>query len=301
MENNISNFGKKLSKKHWMPRLYKYSFGKDYEGRGWCVLFWSSWLAIGLLPFTLLGKGLGFLGGLFLDFIPEKEEKKSKFYPQDHVLVSLYEKNWSFKNDNLYEIPGIFGYYERIKQWLSENPNWRDLYPAAKARQAEYQRLYKIQQEREEALEAKREARRQKLKVKKDILIKFGSYLVKPLLFVSAGIAVWFVYLTVGWLFSQITLAGVIETAKALGAILTIIVAGYGVLWMGRKVFNFTSRVKKILPVEEEKESLISRVIDAIIEGISFLSDTVKLLYTKNCPIIEWADETKPIEKLKKD
>ena len=70
---------KVVSRRSFGYKLIAWTIKSEPQFRGYCPFFWSFWLCLFLIPFTLVCKGLEFIGSLWHDFREEKEIKEEKF------------------------------------------------------------------------------------------------------------------------------------------------------------------------------------------------------------------------------
>lgn len=288
---------KVLNRNGWQARLYKFIWKKDpYNIRGWCPLFWISWLGLFLLPFVLLGEGVSKTLSLLKDFWPErltKPEKEYEYTPCFSEIDYVYNLNEQ-EQDSFFKYTAFGG-------WAQKNPNWKEIYKARKDKEAENNRkiaeLNVIRWERETA-------RRAKLDAKMLIITKYAGYFVKPALAASAIFVGWLIWVTAAFLVSIITWKDIVISAQVLGSIALVIGAGYGIAKIIIKTLDLVQKTRKVIEpekIEKIKEpGIFCKAGDAIYEALNFLIETVKMTYEKKCPLIQWGDETKPIEKIKK-
>jgi hypothetical protein len=296
----IAERQKTISRNHWMFRLHKFTWNKDAEYVGFCPLFWNSIFNLGILPFTLCGKALEEGWEICANLVPKKVKVESESQevipvkPSDKQLVILFEEgNESFSYWNTNCCPD-FSLLESMNKWLELNPNWRDFYPAAKER---VEKLCKIQEEQEEI----ERQRREKLDKHKEKIVAWAQHLVKPALIGSALLAVWGVYQIAWMIISSISLAFVWEVLKAL----LVLVAALITVWVLIRILKAGATILKFekkITQESEGPSAVSQAFGAIGEGVQFIKDAIQIVYYRRCPLIKLTDdETRPIEKIKKE
>lgn len=317
MKNTERKYRKQISTNSWMVKIQRWTFGDAYYFQGYCGFFWLTWLCVLLAPLTLIGKILEFVGKFLwnsIDFESWEEYKKTKrkernkFNPEKYAqdilnlgeLLDLLKCEISDITSKIYstEQPRPEGAYDLyinidvyVFQWAGTNLNWRDFLP--RARQI-------VEKQKEETARKEKIAARNKKNMQ--LLSQYSSYLVKPAIILGAVLVAWVVY---KFLFviilSLFTLSNLfylgICGGIALGTCLFLFLAFLGC----KKAMDVSGDIIKSLPTESisKKTHLFDVVISGIKNGFGFIFETIGMLYTKECPLIEWADETKPIEKNK--
>ena len=90
-ETNSDGSAKELTRNCWQMRLIRWTIDKDDpQFNGYCPLFWSTWLCIFLIPFTLLLKGMGWLWGFKAILFPKTD--KSNKYTDDKPRIPSVKK-----------------------------------------------------------------------------------------------------------------------------------------------------------------------------------------------------------------
>lgn len=280
---------KQLNRNGWQVKLYRYVWGKEPSFKGFCPMYWSLWISVFLLPFVWAGRALEFLGGVFKDLLPEKKNKG--YQPGNYGL------NW------LRAAIAECGSFEELK---TRSPNDSDVIWASDPKNFQYYlkwlAKYEARHAKDEVKNQSREARSKFLAEKKEVIISKLRLLVKPALVLSAAGIAWFAYWLVLWLVSSLTADSVwnfITVALKGAGVALLVVFGGAFLFKG--VANIKMKLDSI-PAPETKPdkgpNIFFRILTGVGEFIYFLYDTVRLLYKQECPLIEWADETKPIEKI---
>lgn len=283
--NNIKKEKQKvISRNHWMFRLHKFCWNREARYEGYCPFFWNTWLNIGLLPLVVVWKGLENCFSWICDLWPEREEKIKKIAPApDWAIVDRFEKQ------DLYYRPAWHHYID----WFNITPNWKDLYPAAKLRETERRRIAAEQEE-------KNKLRREKLEAKKQKIVGWLQYLVKPALAISALYVAYILYLFINWLIKVSSWAGVVSFSKSLGLAAIIVLAASIVVFLVQTVFKKVTQYNNETLISKQEQGFISKCFSAVGEGFSFVKDTIQIVYYKKCPLIRLTDgETRPIEKLR--
>ena len=296
---------KKMSRNGWMARFYTWTFGAPPRFTGYCPLFWTIWICVILSPFVLIGKIFEFLIKLAITFFEpteadlkakrqqqeEEEKAERRRKPLDEEIVELYEFTQKYPDYELYSAAIHTDVRNCAIQWAYETPNWKDFYPQAKANV-----------DRGEAQEKAWEERRRVRKAQMDKIVHYLSFAVKPLLVLSAVFAGFFIYKFVAIVVGMITFGQVVFWATCIGiAAVTVgalILGSLGIYKVGCIVSDkLDSRPEK--PVKPKRTYfLFDRVLRGIVEGISFVFETIRMTYKKECPLIIWTnDETGPIEK----
>lgn len=316
---------KRIDKNHWMSKLQKYTFNIDAHKfyMGYCPFFWMSWLALLCVPFVFIWKT--FMDFIFRpinkkldDFSEERakvkevkleELEKVPLIPCDQMLVDFHEwyENHTHEellksilvNDGnyfkkLYEC-FYFNFRNRIrlKLWFEANPDWREThYPQA------VENVKKLKEAREKYQEKKRlrEVRLNKLACKASTV---GSLLVKILIPVLALGVIYGLYLLTMLAIANATMDHVIGVLIVLGMILVVTLG----IFFCKLFFSWLSSVLSNRECKEKKEKLVrtKKVFKVIKTAVSFVVETIKFTYKRECPMIIWGEETGKIEKRNKE
>jgi hypothetical protein len=295
---------KVISRKHWMFRLYKWTWNRDAEYRGYCGLFWMSILNLGIIPLTIVGKSFGFFVDLIVKIWPKSEEKEDVFFPEDYEIVKAYE---TMINSNITETHDDFVWrvHWKIRDWIVENPAWRSYYPSAKERLLKQEALDEIRLKKYRILEEKQQARKAIIDAKLEKLTNVLKYFVKPALVGSALLTVYGIYKVIGWfisIFSWTVAWSVLMNLVCIVAIVVGFYLGYKSVAYGFKLFEgIVKLVDKPEEVVIEEPGIFSKISIVIREVIEFVINAIDIVYHKKCPLIVLTDdETRPIEKIKK-
>ncbi len=289
---------KVINKNHWMVRLYRFCWNEDVKYQGFCPLFWVSWFNLAILPLVIAGKGIESLFGWVVDLWPESAPKPEK-QTSDIIRPSDLDILMEFEQGQGHYFSGFYTF--QWNEWKEANPNWKtQIYPAAKARHEEKQRLAAIRDERNKARKLKLDARKEKI-------IVWTKYLVKPALLASAILAAWAVYKVIGYCIGAFSFAVAWAVCKHL-MIVGVIVAFIWLIAIGvgmfmDRLFSFKYEATyKAINKENREPGFFSKCGGAIGEAIDFIKDTVQIVYYKNCPVIRWSEEeTRPIEKIQQE
>jgi ABC-type multidrug transport system fused ATPase/permease subunit len=303
---------KKLDRNHWMCRIQKYTFGIDAPTyyMGYCPFFWMTWLAVIWFPFAVIGK---FLNKIFSGIFDSANEKTKSYREycrekrentpleptfKDFVRLGKYDEDDSYYSGVSYIFKTLdYGTEnsKRIHKWLQLNPDWKTTHLPKAQEQYDH---WLAEEEKQRQLEKIREERFEKLK---SSMVRYTSLcgkaifkLIIPLLIIAAAIGVIFV---AGWIVSKITLL----TILGIFTVVMFFLAGYlagKIIGDFLKTFVFIERnFNKI----DKFRGVLVKIGRFFKNTWIFISDTVKLTYKAECPLIIWGEETGKIEKRNKN
>lgn len=302
-------YRKKVNRNGWMARVQRYVTGREPRYMGYCPFFWMTWLCLAGAPFVALKRAVvftwGFLSEMFSsgDVTTGLNIHKSE-RPGNYELARYgFEVEDYFKThpDAAFAEAAGEAYY-RVSNLWSYNLQWAlDIgheafkVAAAEARAAEIKR-----QERLVATRTAREAREKRLKPYQDAIVRVWSRLVKPLLAISAVALAYFGY---KYLFGAIVgadwaaigsaaLGYLWFFAQVIAFILTLIVGGLLIYVLAKAAISLGQASGPKRAVRK-----VGNFFTGIAVMFSFLIETVAMIYKKECPLIEWGEESGPIEK----
>jgi len=294
--NTERKYRKQINKDGWMCSVQKWSFGKRTPTFvGYCPFFWFTWLCIFISPLVLVGKFFEFLTNLVVSCWPVSSPQKAKKVerPRDRYIIAYYEKLNSNPKPSESELINFNSYMaDDVRAWIAVTPNWEDI---AKSLIVKRDRAI----EREE----KKLQRQAKLQASIKKFAYLSGFIVKPILFLLA-LAVGYVVLRVSWLFiRQITWGVVIGCGELLGLSLAaaIVVSLLSTLF-GKVKLKWSSIPEKPSKYEEDisEDCVANKILECVGNVFGFIKETVGMLYTRECPLIEWGEESKRIEKINK-
>jgi len=290
--NTERKYRKQINKDGWMCSVQKWSFGKRTPTFvGYCPFFWFTWLCIFISPLVLVGKFFEFLTNLAVSCWPVSSPQKVKKVkrPSDMNIIAYYEKLNSNPKPSESELINFnICMFPDVRTWIKVTPNWEDI---AKSLIAKRDRAI----EREE----KKRQRQAKLQASIKKFAYLSGFIVKPILFLLA-LAAGYVVLSISWLFvQQITWGVVIACGELLGLSLvaTIVVSLFSRLF-GKVKLKWSSIPEK--PIKYEEGCVANKILECVGNVFGFIKETVGMLYTRECPLIEWGEESKRIEKINK-
>lgn len=278
MSNSERKYRKQVNKNGWMAKLHRICFGEATPTFvGYCPFFWFTWFCILFFPLIMIVRlVITIIYGFVCVFraIPPMR-------PSDILLYSFYDKYLEYGGGQevLNYIRDILDQYRKVLRWIAVTPDWENC-----AKQVRY----KIQQ-RQAKQQEKAVANAQRAKT----LSKYAGYVVKPTLGAIALFSSYqFIRLMI-WIVRQFTWAGFIFAAEivgfaiGIGLVISILVSG----------IKIGHRLLRKCPKNPNKIGFWSKVGNAIGNGLEFIAETIETLYTRECPLIEWGNETRPIEK----
>lgn len=322
---SIRKFRKKIAKDYWMLRIHKWAYGKTPNFKGYCVMFWGTWFLIILSPFILIGKVCEFVIKLiakiteinFFDTAKPAAAKKKKFSrPDDYFLIKIYE--FVQKNKITLKSLDAFGpsKYDEVIEGQDKNnlydPRnfgnlWHDVFPGVYSgdirdaiswmlsRGTTLEADYLVAKTREAARAEKQkfaEIRAAKFNEYKNKIIKYLAPTVKPILWISSvGSAVVLVrfaiclFKLISW---NLAVGGAIKFGIFVGVVLA---AAVGIAFLFKIFSILIHKIKSVnvnLPeLPTNNFHFFDRLVGGISETFSFFWETGRLLYTKECPLIE--------------
>lgn len=316
---------KKINREtYWMYKIQDWAWGKNNVKtyRGYCPLFWMTWLTLAAAPLILIGKCLEFSWGVIMELASNskystqenKPEKIPTSKPSDFLIVLVFEqirdnyKKWkerrnegedSKEEDFIYQLYFETNMSGREREWFLNTPNWKDLYP-----------FLKEKEEKQKIREAAQKAARDKMQVKINTIVSKTSWMVKPTICLSAVVLAYYLYRIVSYLFSS--LLGWAQDfftwdfVKSCGSVVILVIVAVLVIGFLAKMFQVIKEKLNSIPdspkIQEIKQEfwltqIIRTSINFVIEAFSFVKDTIRMLYKKECPLIVYGDENSGIEK----
>jgi hypothetical protein len=277
METEITPKKKKqINRNGWQCRLYRWTWEAEPKFTGYCPFFWATLVNIGFIPFVAFGKTLAVVGETIQSFKPVKVEEVEQEYDNPHSRPD----DWEYISD---ADETIENYYP---EWVQNNPNWKE--------------RANLVREKDRILTEKKACRDAKIDAVKQKIVNVLKWFVFPALISSALAIVWLLYKLALHLFNIVEISEVFEGLKIVaGSIVAYFILKFSII----KVYNALNKwntVKEKLQIEkssDDEPSAIRKGLSLINEICSFLYDAIRITYKKECPLIEWSDETKPIER----
>lgn len=266
---------KPLKRDGWQIKFYIWAYGKEPRFKGYCPLFHAIWLGALLSPFIFFWKTCKKTWALLCDFWPESPEPP--FFPDDDDFESLL--NYGAR---AYEY-SVHPYYIKLDQWVVNNPNYKEI----------WEEIKKEKKKKEDAkivislINAERRAR---LQEKMDKINHYASYFVKPILVTSAIFVGWGVWKLAIVLWNIFDFWAVMWVLGHLAIVVVSLIVFLGIIMSLIKVSNKIAE-------GEIKIGFLQKLGTATKEAFDFVIASVKMIYTKNCPIIEYSDSTDKIQK----
>lgn len=278
---------------HWMCRIYKFTYGSEYKGRGFCPLFHASYVALGLLPFTLLGHGFDKGVQIIKDCWPESKvkpdrpKKQKEYWPTEYELNSRYFGDASDINHHFSLYEGVIYRYSDFLKWEESNPNWR----------VDYEKLLVKREEQRKVAEA-REIR---LSAKKEKICQYLQYGVKPALIISAVAISYFIWKLAIYLFAFITFENIVSAGTILACLAAVGFVVWGLIKLCARGIDKIDCAPPKVELPDFIYEPAAKVFGFFGHLIEFVKDVISVTWAKKCPLIIWADETKAIEKFKSE
>lgn len=302
-DDEIRKYRKQVDRNGWKVRLHVWTTGEQPRNIGYCPFFWKTWAFVALSPLTAAGKvvmtGFDMARELMKSEQVEKPRVAKIVRPCDSDLVELARRvvdreldSTELYNSSYLGLASLEGYFADIRKWLVQNPDWLSLVPAA--------------QERINARQAKlaeQKARSAKLRALSQPLLDNSRYIVWPIMVASLVYLTYKFYYLIGMLWSFIHFKALAIGAMnfALAALLLFvasIVISLAIRGVKILIAAIPSSAPEVIAVKSEP-SWASRAIKGIVNAIGFVIETAVMMYKKECPLIEWADEEGKIERRK--
>lgn len=277
MNNTDRKYCKQLNRNGWMARLQRFVWrSRTPDFVGYCPFFWFTWLTLIVLPFYLL------LLVIVMPFVGLKhlynKIPKHPTRPSYEDLLAIYDLVIEHGQEIVLHIDNV-----KIQNWINATPDWWNCVLAAVAKR-----------NRKITIVAKRAAKdRSRLKWVANRL----HYIIKPLLwggfavaaYVLAKSLVWIIPIILRWPWPKI--GEIVFCVLILGisvCIAVVLIMGIEALW---KLY------RKKCPKCPDKIGFWYWLGSKLIIPFYFLWETIEVIYTRECPLIEWGDESKPIQR----
>jgi hypothetical protein len=278
-------YRKQVNQNGWMIKLQRLCFGEATpKFTGYCPFFWFTWLCLLLVVIIL---PLRLLLILFVYSIASVAELRSRrpSRPKDVRLLSFYDhylskgQNLQFERENNYHVwPDVF-------KWIDKTPDWENCAKEALIR-------------RERARQAVAACKLRNAERSKKIS-KFAAWIGRPIKLMLLLVGLFASYKVTGFLYfiiRQITWHELLVAGKWLVIILLAVSAAvllinsvkFSILWYRR-----CPRCPDKISWWRKAIAPIGKILGGIVE---FIGDTIETIYTRECPLIEWGDESGPIE-----
>ena len=169
--------------------------------------------------------------------------------------------------------------YGKILKWIAVTPDWENC--ALQVKYKSEQRAIKL-----EANQDKNAARAKQAS-------KYAGLIAKPILGLVALFVSYWVIKAFVFVFSKITWPGTIGVLELAGVIVGVFLMGYLIV----ALILATVKYFRSCPKCTDKIGFFGKIGNALSSGAEFLVETIETIYTRECPLIEWTDETEPIQK----
>ena len=273
-------YSKQVNENGWMRKFQVWCFGDLVPHFvGYCPFFWFTWICVFISPLILFGKIFEPVGRVFLKLVEVKRHQPKR--PNDGAIMAYYEAYCRGDQDDM-------ACYQNVIDWIKITPNWEE---CAKLLIAKYKAA-------KERARRKKEAR-ERFKARFAKLIgNYGGYIVRPLLFVVSIVAAYYLWRGIVILISMITLSLLVWIGKILvGGLFACLVLSLLFRFVVMPAIEYYNRCPrgKEKPI---KSTYFWRTIgEGIAAGATFCIDTVAMLYTRECPLIEWSDKDSSIKR----
>lgn len=286
MKTNVERkYRKQVNKNGWMARLQRFCFGKTApQFTGYCPFFWFTWFCLLFFP-LIMAVRIVFLAVSVSRSLMRRFKSTAARRPKDSLLLSFYQNYLeavtnlgspvnAMEWENRVNTEEVYG---KVLDWIAQTPDWENCAKQVLLRH----------QQREE-----KKQQRQVVNAKRTLwLSKYGGYVTKPLLAIIAiFISYWVVKM---WLFVMpfITLH---DLAVASGVLLAVLVAVTIIALIFEAIVRSVKWFRKC-PKDPDRIGFWRKIRNGFVVATDFIEETVGTIYTRECPLIEWGDESGPI------
>lgn len=280
--NTERKYRKQLNRNGWMTKIQRFVWGnKTPKFIGYCPFFWFTWFSLLAVPLALIlfALALPFVAAVSLISKIPKHPKR----PNYEVLLDIYTAVQAIAgNLKQYE-----AYAQAVKddfkwaQWICATPDWWNCVLAAHSR--------------DERLQAKRERRGARDAKHLSKVANNLHYIVRPVIYLFSGFVLFKLGQFLYWSWPKIYWPTVGQVAIMLLGGIIIAAAVYFLIQAIESAWRF---YRRHCPKCPSKHGFWSKFNNALCTAGEFLSDTVEAIYTRECPLIEWSDESAPIERM---
>jgi hypothetical protein len=266
---------KKIRRNGWQMKLIRWTINFEPAFKGYCPLFWTTWICIFLAPITIAIHSAGWVINIFKECIKDDSPKVEKAHPPDDWIKER------MMTDDFYK--------SRYEIWIAENPNWKEEFLSDKIKRGSLAEAYKLKTER-------KEKRKERISAAMVPALNFAKYLIVPsIIFIAAFVAYCIYKFAIEVAASALSI-GIWPLIKAIIIVFSIASVGLFIYYLYgkvKKMATLTKKVEKLVGHEEKKSNtsdfsdVIGKIFDFVCVPFVFLGK----LYKKECPIIEWDDE----------
>lgn len=287
-------YRKRVNQSGWMIKLQKLCWGDSTpKFVGYCPFFWFTWLSLFLLPIMLPLRLILLVIVLVVLLFGDFKSTSAK-RPKDKLLLSFYLSLIQTKEalDNDMEraldwervhnsVP-----YAPVFRWIDTTPDWENC-----ARRVHLRHLER---------EGQNEARKERIVVRSGKLRKianYAGYVIKPLLIVASAVVLYWVGVGIMFVVKNITIGEIIFALKTLGVVLVLTAIITSVTAMLSKLAKWWRKCPSRPGRFAWAYKWALAVFNAIWGVLEFIAETIEIIYTRECPLIEWDSESGPIER----
>ncbi len=266
---------KKIKRNGWQMRLIHWTINFEPAFKGYCPLFWTTWICIFLIPITIVIHSIGGIIKVFKECFKDDSPKVEKLSPPEDWAMELM-----VEGDDFFE--------ERYEKWIAQNPNWKEEFLVKKAKRDSLEKIHKLKTE-------KKEKRKERISAAMEPALNFARYLIIPGIIFVAAVVAYYIYKFALHIAASALSIGIWPLIKAIIIITSLAFIGLFVYYLYGKVKKMATLTKKVekLVGHEEKNSNTSDFSDVIGKFFDFICVPFVFIgkfYKKECPIIEWDD-----------
>lgn len=264
---------KTISRKDWQYRLIAWTIRAEPDFKGYCPYFWSFWLCLFLIPFTLASKVLEFVFSLWGGREPEENEELIAT-PSNYLQEAAYNEG---DGEDQYYTKSLNRQYP---EWVASNPNWRE----AVGIRLEAEKKREVLEEQKDAA---RQKRKEFLQAKLAIAVEYTRWMVKPLIISASLLVAWGLFKLVMSISSVVASTDFLWSLLIVAGILgSISLVNYILKW----IKSVAKVVEKISPVET-KSTVGSDFMTKFWDIVTFPFKLVGRAYQKECPLIKYKED----------
>lgn len=297
---------KKIDNNHWMCKIQKHVFNIDAPNyyMGYCPFFWMTWVAVICFPVVIPVRVVGGAIVKALTKLDESAGKSIQTYKTNkriHLETIPLEPTYSdllnvdkyinmveditSNADALYNSLSYTRFdIRRMLLWFEKHPDWRSV------------ELVEAKKYLEKVEERNRKARERAANIRRitNMVPVCGVAIFKcliPILIIAICIAF-------GW--GIVLLAKMFTILMAVQVFIGIILVSFAIVFI-KTLYSFVDIVVCDMMEKRTKPFWFTKAVIWFAQSVggvfTFLTETVKMSYKQECPLIIWGEETGKIEK----
>lgn len=282
---NERKYRKRINPDHWMVKVQKFTWGsKTPDFVGYCPFFWFTWFSLVLAPFKIIGMIIlaplllvGIAIQNLIDKMPSKVRK-----PTPTIMLHMAEK-WQENETSFLEWLERAEFFGTERAWIRATPDWRNCFLAVLLEK--------------ESKDAKKAAANSRDKKRLQSLANKLHYIVRPMAWIiglgAGGTFLFYAYKFVVWAWPFLYWPKIGEVVLIIIVCITAIATFVSIIIGAEYLWN---KMRSGCPKDPNRKGFWATVGKCIAIPFSFILETIDAIYTRECPIIEWDEDTGPIE-----